>query len=220
MDQFWVDHSAPEAIGEGTDPLGSGESVISMNVHNQDVYPVTPTENPRAELISPDIIEPGDEFWLSTKFLLPEDMPSVPGWLSLVSLYGPPFEGASPWHVAVDDNELRWQRNETYGYDIPWSAPLIKGSWVTVLAHERFGTDGWVEMWIDGQQIEFFKPGSFNPNHIAATTRLEMQTMDASNGAGPNSAKIMQYREAGMIEDATVFFGPLRLGTTRESVGG
>jgi hypothetical protein len=47
-----------------------------------------------------------------------------------------------------------------------------------------------------------------------------MKTMDSSNDGGPNSAKIMQYREAGMFETGTVYFGALTLGDSRESVGG
>jgi hypothetical protein len=49
---------------------------------------------------------------------------------------------------------------------------------------------------------------------------LEMQTMDSSNDGGPNSAKIMQYREAGMVNTGTVFFGQLTLDDSRESVEG
>jgi hypothetical protein len=47
-----------------------------------------------------------------------------------------------------------------------------------------------------------------------------MQTMDSSNDGGPNSAKIMQYHEAGMFNTGTVLFGPLTLGDSRESVEG
>jgi hypothetical protein len=65
-------------------------------------------------------------------------------------------------------------------------------------------------MWIDGQQVSF--PG--------AGQRISMKTMDSSNDEGPNAAKIMQYREAGMFSSASVYFGPLKLGTSRTSVGG
>lgn len=34
--------------------------------------------------------------------------------------------------------------------------PLVKDSWVHALLHERFGSEGFLEMWIDGQQITFF----------------------------------------------------------------
>jgi hypothetical protein len=212
--------AAPRAISEVPDPLGSGETVFRMTVNERDVYPVTPTEDPRAQALSPSLIEAGDEFWLETKFMLPQDFPSVSGWMSLVSIYGPPFNGSGPWEIEASGNELGWRRNGTYNYDRPWRMPLVKGRWVSVLLHERFAADGWVEMWIDGQQVTFFPAGDRQPGDPAETQRLEMATMDKSNNGGPNSAKIMQYREAGMFSSATVYFGALKIGETRESVAG
>ncbi len=209
---------APGAITEVPDPLGSGETVFQMTVNNKDVAPITPTDNPRAQALSPSMIKPNEEFWLQTKFMLPQDMPSIPGWMSLVAIYGAPFDGSGPWGVAITENEFRFQRNSTYNWDIPWRAPLIKGAWVTVTLHEKFGSDGFVEMWIDGHQINFFPKGNYNPNHEAETEHLSMQTMDASNDEGLNAAKIMQYREANMFETGTVYFGALKLGTSRASV--
>jgi hypothetical protein len=211
---------APHAITEVPDPLGSGRTVLKMTVANDDVAPVTPTDNPRAQALSPDIIHEGDEFWLSTEFLLPQDFPSrVPGWLSLVSIYGPPFDGSSPWQVGLDGRDMSWERNEHYGFDTPWKQPVPRGEWVRVLLHESFDSHGWVEMWIDGEPITFFARGSSdNRNHQRPTRRLQMATVDWSNGDGPNAAKIMQYREAGMFETATVYFGPLKIGTTRAAV--
>jgi hypothetical protein len=209
---------APGAITETADPTGGGEPVLKMTVSNNDVAPITPTDNPRAQALSPDVIEDGDEFWLQTKFFLPTDLPSVPGWMGLVAIYGAPFAGPGPWGVEIVENELRWQRNENYDWDIPWNAPLEKGQWTTILLHERFAHDGWVEMWVNGQPVTFFASHRFNPLHEAETTRLQMQTMDGSNDAAPNAAKIMQYREEGMFSSASVFFGPLSLGTSRTSV--
>lgn len=219
---FWVNHSAPGAITEVSDPAGSGESVLQMNVGDGDVYPITPTENPRAELLSPDIVQPGQEVWLKTKFLIPADYPTVPdgGWVSLVSFYGAPFNGPSPWHLELAGDKLQWQRNGTYDFDVPWETPLVKGRWTEVLVHERFAEEGFIEMWINGQQVEFFGSGTYNPNGVAATQQLQMATMDASNDAGANSAKIMQYREAGMFASGSVYFGALKLGSSRAAVEG
>jgi hypothetical protein len=211
ISDFSLLQAAPGAITEAPDPAGSGTSTIEMTVNNADVAPITPTDNPRAQALSPSIIENGDEFWLSTRFYIPTTMPTArSGWMSLVSIYGPPFASSSPWQIEYTGGNLQWERNATYGWDVPWKTPVIKGSWVTVLLHERFATDGWVEMWINGQPISFF----------GRETKLNMQTMDSSNGAGPNSAKIMQYRQAGMFETGSVYFGPLKIGTTREAVGG
>ena len=219
---FWINHSAPGAISEVPDPTGSGGTAIGMTVSDQDVYPITPTENPRAELLSPAMITAGEEVWLQTKFLVPTDYPTVPadGWVSLVSFYGAPFNGPSPFHLELAGDNLQWQRNGTYGYDVPWQAPLIRGSWNTVLVHERFATDGFVEMWVNGQQISFFSSGTYNPSHHPATTQLAMATMDSSNDEGANSAKIMQYRKLGMFSSGTIYFGALRLGLSRGSVEG
>ncbi|HET7444359.1 MAG TPA: heparin lyase I family protein [Solirubrobacterales bacterium] len=211
ISDFDLIQAAPGAITEVPDPAGSGETNLQMTVNDRDVAPITPTENPRAQLLSPPIIDNGEEFWLSTKFFIPTNFPtSSHGWMSLVSIYGAPFGGSSPWQIEVVDGRLQWMRNGTYNWDVPWQMPLIKGSWVTVLLHERFASDGFVEMWINGQQVSFF----------GRETRLAMQTMDRSNNGDSNSAKIMQYREAGMFETGTLYFGALKIGTTRESVSG
>jgi hypothetical protein len=47
-----------------------------------------------------------------------------------------------------------------------------------------------------------------------------MATVDTSNNGGPNHAKIMQYRQKGLFDVATVYFGALKVGTTRAAVGG
>jgi hypothetical protein len=217
--------AAPNAITEVPSPTG-GETVFKMTVANSDVYPITPTDNPRAQALTPAVIEPGDEFWLSTKFMIPTSFPFVSGWMSLVSIYGPPFEGSSPWQISVDQDEFRWMRED--GRSVPWHVPLVKGTWQTVTLHERFGTDGFVEMWWNGRRVTFYDPGAgpiigggnINPDHVAPTDHLNIPTMDSTNDEGPNAAKIMQYREAGMFGTASVYFGPLKLGTTREAVEG
>jgi len=220
LGQFDAIEAAPGAVTEVPDPLGSGETVLRMTVDDDDVAPLTPTDDPRAQAQSPSLIDQGDEFWLRTEFLIPQGFPArVPGWLSLVSVYGPPYGGASPWRIGLAGREMVWERNRHYDFDSPWRAPLARGRWVSVLLHERFDDHGWVEMWIDGRPITFFARGSsYNSNRLPPTRRLRMATADESNGGAPNSAKIMNYREAGMFATATVYFKGLELGTTRAAV--
>jgi hypothetical protein len=215
---YWMQQAAPSAITEVPDPLGSGASVLKMTVSNSDIAPITPTDNPRAQLLSPEMLKPGQEFWMQEKFLIPADMPSIPGWMSLMAIYGPPFNGTGPWDVEIAENELRWQRNNSYKWDIPWRTPLVKGQWTTITVHMLLATSGWVEMWINGQPIKFFSKGAYNPLKEAETQRLAMKTMDSSNSGGPNSARIMQYREAGMFQNGSVYFGALKVGTTLAAV--
>jgi hypothetical protein len=203
---FALTQAAPGAITEVPDPLGSGEGVMKFTVQDQDVAPITPTENPRAQLVSPDLIRSGQEFWLQAKFMIPADMPTIPGWMSLVSVYGAPYAGSSPWCIGIVGNNL---------------APLQRGQWTTILLHERFASDGFVEMWVNGQPITFFAPGtSYSQTSRTATSHLGMKTMDSSNGGGLNSVRISQYREAGMFQTATVYWAGVKLGTSRAAVGG
>jgi hypothetical protein len=220
VSQF-LNQSATGAVTEVPDPAGSGESVFQMTVNNADVAPITPTENPRAELVSSPTIRSGAEFWASMKFYLPTSFPSsVPSWLTVLEgPYGEPFDGSPPWHIEVNGTHIQWQRNGTYNWDIPWQMNLVRGSWVHVMVHERFASDGWIEMWINGQPITFFA-GTYNPNKEPPRTKLPMQTMDASTNIGACAFHLMNYRKLGMFESATVLQGPLAIGKSRASVEG
>lgn len=214
--------AAPGAVREVPDPAGGTGTVFQMTVSDQDVYPVTPTDNPRAQLVSPAILEPGAEIWWSASFFLPADFPaSVPGWLNVLQgPFGPPFAGSPPWQIQVVGDKLQWTRNATYGWDVPWQMPVARNAWVHVLVHERFAEDGFVEMWINGQRVTFFGGGTYNPHQIAAVSRLSMRTLDGSNDEGPNSLYLQSYREAGMFPSLTIYEGPLRIGAARASVEG
>jgi hypothetical protein len=216
----FVNQSAPGAVTEVPDPAGSGETVMKMTVNNSDVAPITPTDNPRAQLGSPEFVHPGDEMWWHARFYLPKDFPAfVPGWMNVMEgPYGAPWAGSPPIEVEVHDDAIRWQRNNTYSADIPWSIPIIRGQWVDVLEHFRFGHDGFVETWIDGEQITFFKPGSYNPLHEPETTHLNMQTMDSSNDGGTNFFVLQSYRMKNMFGSLSIYQGATEVGTTRESV--
>jgi hypothetical protein len=217
-----MNQSAPGAVSEVPDPAGSPRTVFRLAVDDGDVYPITPTENPRAQLVSPAILEPSEEIWWSADFFLPPDFPdSVPGWLNVLQgPFGPPFAGSPPWQIQVVGQQLRWTRNSTYGFDVPWQMPLVENQWVKVLVHERFATDGYVEMWVNGRRVTFFSGGTYNPHQTGATTHLTMQTLDGSNDEGPNSLFLQSYREAGMFPSVTIYEGPLRIGTARASVEG
>jgi fibronectin type 3 domain-containing protein len=215
-----ADHNA---ISQVTDPLGSGEQVFKYEVHNDDVTPKTPTVNPRAQLVGPSNINLGDDVWLENKFMLPSDFPSnVPGWMALFATYGPPFDGSGAWGVEVSGSQIQWQRNDTYGYDVPWSIPLVKNQWIDVLVHEKFDANGFIEMWVNGKQVTFFDKSStnyLNPNNVAPTTHLTMQTADHTNNGGANSGRVMQYQELNMFTNpVTTYHGPLIVGKTQAAV--
>ena len=220
LTDFWLLQSAPGAITEAPDPAGSGQTVFKMTVGDGDVAPITPTENPRAEMLSSPTIKASDEIWFSSKFFLPADFPSsVPGWMNVMQgPYGQPWDGPPPWHIEVNGSNIKWTRNSTYEWDVPWQMPLVRNSWVSVTVHERFGPDGWIEMWVNGQPITFFGSGTYNPNHVAPTNRLSMATMDGSNSGGTNSVYLQSYRKVGTLSSVTSYAGPLTIGRTKASV--
>jgi hypothetical protein len=226
ISDFALNQSAPGAVSEVPDPAGGGEEVLRMSVENSDVAPITPTDNPRAQLLTPAFVEPGEETWWHTRFYLPRDFPNeVPGWLTVLEgPYGYPYDGSPPVSISVDDEEIRFQRDDTYRYDVPWHEPIVRGRWVDVLFHTGFGADGFVELWIDGQRVTFFDspgdPRPFNPSGEAPTQRLQMATRDHTNDGGPNFFVIQNYRKADMFESLTVYHGATEVGTTRAAVGG
>jgi Polysaccharide lyase len=217
---FPFNESAPGAVREAPDPIGGGEAVFRMTVGDGDVFPLTPTVNPRAELPSPDMIHRGQEFWWSAKFLLPSSFPaSVPDWMTVLQgPYGRPFRGTPPWHIEINHRRIQWSRNRTYDWDVPWQMPLVRGRWVEVLLHCRFSAHGFIEMWVDGRPATFFAGDTYNPSDHTPTRRLWMRTMDTSNDGAPNHASILSYRKAGMFRSVTIYQGPTALGPTRRSV--
>lgn len=222
ISDFAFNQSAPGAVTEVADPAGSGKKVLKFTVDNKDVAPITPTHDPRAQLVTPAFVHPGDETWWHTRFYLPADFPSnIPGWVTVLEgPYGPPWDGSPPVSISVDDGEIRFQRDDTYAWDIPWQEPIQRGKWIDVVFHSRFGHDGFVELWIDGKQVTFFENSPHNPLEEGPTQHLDMQTMDHTNDGGPNFFVIQNYRQANMFNSLTVYHGPTEVGTTRQSVEG
>ena len=216
--------SAPEAVSLAPDPAGAARLVLKMVVDNADVAPVTPTADPRAQLAPYAeldfehskiiyLFQPGAELWIRFGFFLPEDLPTPPSWFQLVQLFGPPFEGVAPWALKLSGPELRFQRNATYGFDIPWGiAEIPRGRWTRGLLHVLLAEEGWLELWLNGARITFFDPPtSYNPHGEPPQNRLAMQTIDASNnGDEGNTIFLQNYREAGSIPGkVTIYHEPL-----------
>lgn len=227
---FELEGSIQEAeanrITEVKDPSGeTNDTVFKFAVKNTDLLG---GENPRAQMLSPQAIPPGLDFWVNFAFYLPASFPTTGiEWIQVMETpYGPPFGGPAPFSIKIANvagapAQMIWQRNGSYSYDIPWAVPLVKESWIDVLAHVKFGGEGegFVEMWVNGSHIIFFPEGSaHNPNKVAPTKKLVMATRDASNNEAPNMGILQNYRLKGTFEEVTVYLKPLLLGRTRASV--
>jgi hypothetical protein len=211
---------ATGAVTETSDPAGSGQTVIKMTVKDSDVFPNSPFSSPRADAVSPLIVNQDEEFWLHTKFFVPASYPKVEGWVTLLTMSGPPFAGSPSLEFGIRNGNFTWERNETYSNDRPFETPLEKGRWNSVLVHEQFDEagKGFVELWYNGEQVTFFESGAYNPEEHAETKHLVMATMDSTNEEGEVWAALVQARNKGMFETGTVYFGPLKIGESREEV--
>ena len=220
ISDFDLVQAAPGAVTEVPDPGGGKRTVFKMTVGNGDVYPLTPTENPRAALLTPSTIEPGEDFWWRAEVFLPRSFPSrVPTWLTfLEGPCGPPFDGTPSFHLEVTHGRIQWSRNATYDWDVPWQMPLVKGRWIRFLMHIKFAEHGFVELWVDGRRVAFFGGRSYNPNRIAPTRRLRMTVLDRSNDQGDNFAAVMSYRKAGTFPSVTLYQGPTAIARTLGSL--
>jgi hypothetical protein len=208
-----------EEESEVLDPAGSGERVIKMAVRETDVSEGE-TESVRAQLRAPPVIRPGEEFWWHSRFYLPVSFPEEgPQYLLLMEgPFGPPETGSPPFSIGVSGEHIEWERDQTYN-DVPWQTSLKRGQWIDVLAHIKFAAEGWIELWIDGEKITFFESGtSVNPHEEAATQRLEMATLDAFNGTGPDRLYIQSYRPLGGFPSLTIYQGGMKYGPDRPDV--
>jgi hypothetical protein len=218
-----VQHCAANRSQVIRDPLGNNRNVVKFTVYDSDVAPCTPTENPRAQILSPSILKEGGEYWIGRSLLIPTDFPtsriSGDNWAGFGSTYGPPFAGSGPNNFGQIDaspgsNSLSFRRNATYGYDTVLNTPLTKGRWMNFVVHLKMSRDGNV-----GFREQWINTGSgWTQQLLKGQKRLYMKTMDASNGSGPNFSSMSLYRRHGMFNVATVYHAAHKIGTSFDAV--
>ncbi len=224
--------------------LGPARKALKLTVSNTSPDPAQPgSPKHRAHAESPEMIGLTDDVYVGLSVLVPRDFPVIhtPGDVgngiarqcALHSLYGAPYSGSSPQQIGITgaepDQALRLLRNGTYGYDNPWSLQTERGSaadmtgrWIDFVIHTRMSTDssiGFREQWVntgDGFVKQTFADG---------TTRLMMQTVDASNAGGPNYSKVQLYfNDDAFVSPenptgtASVYFADHRIGTSFDAV--
>jgi hypothetical protein len=215
----WPSIIHKERISVVDDPiLGSARKVAKLTVYDGDTGP---TENPRAQLEGPAMMNKGGEYWVGWSTLLPSDFPTwLPsnGWLAFESIYGPPYAGAGPMATRVyngsSQTEIRYSRSDTYGYDNPWRTAINRGHWTDFAWHVKLSSDpsvGFVEIYMNtgsGWQQQLLK----------GQKRLYMKTMDASNNGGANNFRLGNYRLHGMFNVVTLYHASPKIGTSFDAV--
>ncbi len=202
----------PERIVVGNDPHGLPRRAARFSVRDSDIGP---TSNPRALVSSTTPLRAGQEIWIGWSTLFPRRFPSsIPGWLTFASTYGPPYRGTGPITFGIEGDRIRWRRNATYDWDVPWSMPLVRGRCIDFVVHERLSRSrrrGFVELWINRGQ-------GWERQRLGGRERLVMRTLDRSNGRGPNVHSLSNYRKRGMFSSVTLYHASHRLGTSFAAV--
>jgi hypothetical protein len=212
-----------ERIRVVDDPvLGSARKVLRFQVRQTDTGP---TEDPRAQLETPFDFREGQDRFFGFSLLFPDDFPSeLPerAWVTLgEQAYGPNYRGAGGTSIRVHNGvdggeaELRWQRNGSYGWDIPWRGPKISeitGRWVDLVQRIKLHRDptmGFVELWMN-------TGSGWRRQTLGGRNRLYMSTYDAANGGGPNNSRLSLYYRSDIPGPLTLFHGHHRIATAGE----
>jgi len=219
-----VSQADPVAAGVGstrivvqsdTPPSGFA-NYASLTVYDVDVYPLTPTENPRAQLQSPRILYPGMDKWLSWKTRFPADFPPISRdpalglfdpaqpwldgtWLLFAQINGPPF-GPPNWAMYTYGNDIVMRQRGVDGTGTvvanraSWRTRLIRGVWLDFCVRIRFAQDftGFVELWYQGRRQLLVDPA----NPLPQRYRTVYPTINPDENAG-NDFHLTHYRGAG-----------------------
>jgi hypothetical protein len=206
-----------------TAALSSGASANASALHftadDDDVAPLTPTANPRAQLVSPLLIHRNHDYWESFEVYLPPSFPRTQptdGWISLQTvMYGRPFNGTPPASLSVEDGQFRYELNG-YGphpWALAWSKPEVRGRWVRFTWHFRASQQGWVELWVDGRRQAL-------SNGARRWRRMPVAMIDPTDDLGQWYTDLQLYYKHGEFPSLSVDFRDFRLGASRDAVLG
>jgi hypothetical protein len=199
--------------------LGAERKVLRFRVGQGDLGP---TENPRAQVETGYDFQEGDDRYFGFSILLPDGFPDqLPdrAWIT-IGEQAYTAEGQGPGGTSLriqngTDHEgavIRWERNDTYGFDRPWIGPKVadvRGRWIDFVQRIKLHHDphvGFVELWMNAGQ-------GWAKQRLAGQERLYMNTYDAANGHGPNNSRLSLYYRADIPGPLTLYHGAHRIAT-------
>jgi hypothetical protein len=188
-------------------PPPQGIRAVRLIAYEGDVEPCTPTESPRAQIVSPEILEDGMEVWEGFSVAFPDDYPDIDENM-IQQDHGPPYSGSPPVAVETEGDSIVLTVNG--GEDTIWRTPLEPGKWYRFVFRKVLSPDddsGLVELWVNGVR-QAFTDGSFTYKTFTAE----------QDGDGPMSFYLASYRGRGEAEQVSVFFDDARIGNSLAAV--
>jgi hypothetical protein len=212
----WIEQAAStNRIRTVADPAGGPDQVLEFTADNGDIAPLTPTDNPRAQLITPNgIVRANQPFWESYELYLPPSFPAKltnGSWVTFGSpFYGPPFNGTPSIDLEVTNGHFLWQANANapHPWQVLWEAPVVTGHWIRFTWFVNPAASGFVELYVDDV------PVSVN-NGSTTTLGTNLPVLDASNDLGPWCSQLSVYMQHNVFSSVTAYFRDFAIGTTQ-----
>jgi len=200
-----------------------GKYAAIFRVYNTDVAPCTPTDNPRAQLLTKDFININDEFWEGWSVFFPKSFPVMNRtcegcdgnpWVLFQEDYGAPFDGSPSlgWDLGyIDGKESLTLNRGAPQYDSIWNTPLVRGQWLDFIVHKVFSSDakvGYVEGFLNGTAMKF--------SPCNGCTRFYTPTMHPTMKT--NGFFLDMYRIHNLWNYTETYFDAAKVGKTRNDV--
>jgi hypothetical protein len=204
--------ATPTRVATVADPTNPAATALQFTTLNSDIAPLTPTDNPRSQLVSPYVLRANQAYWESFEVYVPAGFPLVStGWTSLnAAAYGAPWAGTPPAELSIENGDFRFQRN-AYGahpWQVAWSSPVVEGTWVRFTWHFLLSANGWIELYVNGKQVTLL-------NGTAKVSRLPIAMLDPTDSKGPWWSDLQLYYEHGIYPSASLLFQGFRIATTQ-----
>lgn len=210
---WWLNQSAsPTRVQLVPDPSGTAGTAQQFTTYNTDVAPLTPTTNPRSQLVTPLMFKPGQTYWESFEVYIPTNYTfTKSGWVSLESaVYGYPYNGTPPATLSLENGSFRFQRDQyaPNPWQIAWSTPVVRGQWYRFTWHFLFAAKGWIELYVNDVQ-QSLKSGS------STVKQLPISLLDPTDSKGPWMSQEQLYYQLGLYPSASVYFKNYKVATTQ-----
>jgi Polysaccharide lyase len=212
---WFEQEAASNRIQSIADPDGASDSVLSFTADNADIAPLTPTDNPRAQMSTPtNILKSGVPFWESYEVYFPTSFPiseTNGGWLALGSpFYGPPYNGTPSIEMLVDNGRYYWS-TDSYapaGSKVLWSQPVVTGVWTRFTWYVVPSAEGFVELYVNDKPIVETYNGQTGDG-------VSIPVIDATNYEGPWFSQMSVYYEHNEFSSVNLDFKDFAIASTQ-----